>query len=266
MYEITINHRDGAKTYPVYTEKEAKVEGIDYTHWKEAVKGKWAVSDDGHVSKVITVRTYPSDRDCTTTYIKMPWGYVMHNTRYKNQKFLAAGRSTPHTFSGKSQLMVRAGQDKMKNLAMAEALTMNKDLAIDLAIGSTTPPQRRKWKRHMKSEVFRNMVRNELQNLLSDHGMTEDYTLELLEETIGLAKDKKDVTNLMRAVENLQGMHGMKEKDKVKTTHQLEGTVTRKLLDQMAEEERKLISKHIVEKDEGLRESVRKEADTKEVS
>ena len=110
------------------------------------------------------------------------------------------------------------------------------------------------------------MVRNELQNLLSDHGMTEDYTLELLEETIGLAKDKKDVTNLMRAVENLQGMHGMKEKDKVKTTHQLEGTVTRKLLDQMAEEERKLISKHIVEKDEGLRESVRKEADTKEVS
>ena len=81
------------------------------------------------------------------------------------------------------------------------------------------------------------------------HGMTEDYTLDLLDETITTAKDKKDVTNLMRAVENLQDMHGMKDKSKLKTTTQIEGTVTRKLLDKIQEEEKKLIATETVEQD-----------------
>ena len=93
------------------------------------------------------------------------------------------------------------------------------------------------------------MVREELQELLTKHGMTEDYTLDLLDETITTAKDKKDVTNLMRAVENLQDMHGMKDKSKLKTTTQIEGTVTRKLLDKIQEEEKKLIATETVEQD-----------------
>jgi uncharacterized protein YajQ (UPF0234 family) len=99
----------------------------------------------------------------------------------------------------------------------------------------------------MKTEVFRDMVREELSKLLTKHGMTEDYTLELLSDTIENARDKKDITNLMRAVENLQGMHGMKERQVIKTTHQIEGTVTRKLLDQIHEEEQKLKATKITE-------------------
>ena len=59
------------------------------------------------------------------------------------------------------------------------------------------------WKRRMKKEKFKDMVREELQALLTEHGLTEDYTLQLLEETIRKAKDKGDVTNLMRAVDNV---------------------------------------------------------------
>ena len=43
----------------------------------------------------------------------------------------------------------------------------------------------------MKSEVFNKMVRDELERLLKDHNMTENYTLELLESTNKLAKEKK---------------------------------------------------------------------------
>ena len=79
-----------------------------------------------------------------------------------------------------------------------------------------------------------------MQALLKDHGLTEAYTLELLEETIKKAKDKGDITNLMRAVDNLQDMHGMKDKHLIKTTEQIEATSNTKLIDELRETEDKL--------------------------
>ena len=72
--------------------------------------------------------------------------------------------------------------------------------------------------------------------------MTEDYTLDLLEATISTAKDKGDITNLMRAIENLQDMHGMKDKHLVKTTDRIEATSSVKLIDELREEEQKLVA------------------------
>ena len=72
--------------------------------------------------------------------------------------------------------------------------------------------------------------------------MTEDYTLDLLESTIKKAQDKGDVTNLMRAIESLQDMHGMKDKHLVKTTDTLEASSTTKLIDELREEENKLLA------------------------
>ena len=69
-----------------------------------------------------------------------------------------------------------------------------------------------------------------------------DYTLDLLEATIQKAKDKGDVTNLMRAIENLQDMHGMKEKHLIKTTDKLEATSSVKLIDELREEEQRIIA------------------------
>ena len=57
-----------------------------------------------------------------------------------------------------------------------------------------------------------------------------------------MAKDKKDITNLLRVVENLQDMHGMKDKHLVKTTDRLEATSTTKLIDELREEEQKLMA------------------------
>lgn len=86
------------------------------------------------------------------------------------------------------------------------------------------------------------MIKEELAELLTDHGLDKTYTLDLFAQVISMAKDKKDVTNLMRAVENLQGMHGMKEKSLVKTTESIEATSNVKLIDELREEEDKLIA------------------------
>ena len=138
----------------------------------------------------------------------------------------------------------------MKNLAMVYAQTMNFDKTIDHVIDNPSNNQRVMWKRRMKKEKFKGMVRDELQKLLSDHGLTEDYTLDLFEKTIQTAKAKGDVTNLMRAIENLQDMHGMKDKHLVKTTEQIESTSNVKLIDELREEEEKLTATRTTIKEE----------------
>ena len=66
--------------------------------------------------------------------------------------------------------------------------------------------------------------------------MTEDYTLDLLETAISMAKTKKDVPSLMRAVENLQDMHGMKEKYMEKTVDKIESKSV-SMIDDIVKEE-----------------------------
>ena len=223
MYDIDIKHRDQGKVvYTVYRKNEAEDKEIEFKYWKTAEEGDYAISDDDYVSKIITKRTYTTDSGRDSVYLRFPWGYTLFNPKYSSKKLVVAGRKTNVTFTGKSYIEVQSGQDNMKNLAQMFALKPDYDLAIEWAIGAVTQSQKRKWKRTMKSEVFKKMVREELQNLLHEHGLTEKYTLDLLEDAIKAAKSKKDVPSMMRAVENLQDMHGMKEKYMTKTVDKIE--------------------------------------------
>ena len=251
MYTITIKHKDiGAKTYEIYTQEEADKEGLEYNHWRDAGEGQWALSDDGFVSKVITRKSYKSNSEIDNVYLRFAWGYTFYNPRYRGRELKVKGRKSNTTMSGKRPIEVKAKQKKMQNLAMVYAQTMNTEETIAKVCGEVTSNENRRVKRYMRTEVFKGMVREELSKLLSDHGMTENYTLELLERTIGMARDKKDVTNLMRAIENLQDMHGMKDKHLVKTTDTLEATSTTKLIDELREEENKLLATRTTIKEE----------------
>ena len=237
MYEIEIKHRNqGLVVYTVYRKNEAEEDGIKFRYWKEASEGDYAISDDDYVAKVITKRSYVAEDGRSSVYMRFPWGYTFYNPKYASKKLVVAGRKTNVTFTGKSYIEVQSGQDKMKNLAEMFALKPDYDLAIEWALGAVTSSQRRKWKRTMKTEVFKKMVREERQKLLQEHGLTEGYTLELLEEGIKIAKEKKDVSNILRAVENLQDMHGMKEKHMEKTVDKIESkSVT--MIDDIVKEE-----------------------------
>lgn len=246
MYVISINHKNVGKTnYNVYREEEAKKEGLDYVHWKEAQQGEWAVSDDGYVALVIKRKEYrdkPNKK--TNVYIRFPWGYNFFNPNGTSKPLIVKGRKSAYTLTGKPYMEVIAGQEKMKSLAMMYVKSkFNTDLAIDMAFGVISDRQRRRWRRMMKTEVFQKMKSDELNKLLDNHELTQDYALELLKETIKVAQMKGDVTNLMRAVDNLQDMHGMKDKHLIKTTERLEATSTKKLVDDIFEEEKLLAEK-----------------------
>jgi hypothetical protein len=244
MYTINIKHKGDTEptTYTIYRTREAEQENIQFKYWKDADTGEYAVSDDGYVAKVINRREYPGSRDFTNIYMRFPWGYTFFTPKYPSKKLNVKGRKTNTTFTGKSYIEVQSGQDKMQNLASMFALKPDYDLAIEWALGAVTDSERRKWKRTMKSEIFKTMVREERQKLLQDHELTEDYTFELMKETITMAKDKKDISNLMRIVENLQDLHGMKDKDMVKTVDKLEVGSASRLIDELREEEQHLIA------------------------
>ena len=244
MYTVNIRHKGDKDptTYTIYRSNEAKEQNIDYKYWKDAETGEYAISDDNYVAKVISRREYAGNRGSSNIYLRFPWGYTFFSPKYPSKKLNVKGRKTNTTFTGKSYIEVQSKQDKMQNLSAMFALKPDYDLAIEWALGAVTDSERRKWKRTMKSEVFKTMVRDERQKLLQDHELTEDYTFELMKETINMAKEKKDVSNLMRAVENLQELHGMKDKDLVKTVDKLEvGSATR-LIDELREEEQNLIA------------------------
>ena len=244
MYTVNINHKGQkeATTYTVYRKEEAEKEGIRYVYWKMVQPGGYALSDDDYVAKCINRKEYPSNHDKDNVYLRFPWGYTFFNPKYASKKLNVSGRKTNTTMSGKPMLEVKSKQDMMKNLAKAYSVTWDYNLSLDMVLGSYTPSEFKKWKRMMKTEVFSKMIKEELAELLSDHGLDKTYTLDLFAQVITMAKDKKDVTNLLRAVENLQGMHGMKEKSLVKTTESIEAVSNVKLIDELREEEDKLIA------------------------
>ena len=248
MYTIDIHHKGDKNptTYTVFDKKEADSNKVSYKYWRKANEGEYGISDDNYVAKVISKSKYKP----TSVYIRFPYGYTFFNPNYSSVKLNAGGRRANNTISGKTQWEVITNGQKMKNLAMVYAQTMDYDKTINHVIDNPSDNQKIMWKRRMKKEKFKDMVRDELQKLLQEHGLTEGYTLELLEETIKKAKDKGDITNLMRAVDNLQDMHGMKEKHLVKTVEQIEATSNVKLIDELREEEEKLVATRTTTKEE----------------
>tara|TARA_R110002167_G_scaffold85904_3_gene232750 strand:- start:5627 stop:6373 length:747 start_codon:yes stop_codon:yes gene_type:complete len=238
MYTIDIHHKgdENPTKYMVLRKEEADDKNLAYKHWREADEGEYGLSDDDYVAKVISKSTYKP----TSVYVRYPFGYTFYNPKYKSVKLKASGRKSNTTISGKTNWEVLSNGQKMNNLAMVYAQTMDYNKAIEHVLDNPSNNTIVMWKRRMKKEKFKDMVRDELQKLLQEHGMTEGFTLDLLEETIQKAKAKGDVTNLMRAVDNLQDMHGMKDKHQVKVTEQIEATSNTKLIDELRETEDKL--------------------------
>tara|TARA_E500000305_G_scaffold109802_1_gene115777 strand:+ start:687 stop:1484 length:798 start_codon:yes stop_codon:yes gene_type:complete len=243
MYTITINHRDKPVTYDILTSSEAIQDNIAFKYWREADSGDYAISDDDVVAKLIKRTSYKNG----STYFRFPWGYCICKDVNKSFKLFAENRQTKHTFTGKPWLKVHKKQ-LLGDMSMVYAMTRDKEKTIEMVHGKdVSDSNKRKYRRWMKSEVFTDMVREETEKLLKKHDLDEDYTMELMKKAIDIAKEKKDVSNLLRVVENLQDLHGMNEKVVTKTTESLEAVQTRKMLESLEEEEKRLLVTQTVE-------------------
>jgi len=241
VYTIKIDHRDiGLTEYPIYRQEEADIERIPYKHWQRAEEGDWALTDDYYVAKVIKKKSYFDHQKRESFYYRMPFGYIMWNPKYPDKHFACGGRVSNTTFTGNSGIEVKNGSDKYKALAMWAAITEDRDIAIDKVFGPVSQSKHRKLRRHMRTESFISMKRDEAQKLLADNLMDADYFVDLMKEGIDIAKEKKDVNGIRGFVNDGFEIHGMKDKETVVTTDRIEAVATRKLIDNINQEEEKL--------------------------
>lgn len=242
MFHIEINHKKGKKRYPIYFLDENPE--VAYKPWYEALEGEMCISDDGMISEVIKRSIYKKKDGREQYYIRTPLGSMFFHPKKKLPKFNCKDRKTSYTIDGASSFEAESRTQWFKNLAMAHAQTMNEHESIKMVFGENIGKNKKtKMRRIIRTERFKAMVREELAKLLSDKGITEGSIVDNLNEAMDLAKNKGDISNLMRGIENLQDMLGMRDKQVVKSTAQLSAVSTKQILEEINQETKAIDAK-----------------------
>ena len=242
MYLIVIEHRNGMGTveYKIYTREEADKLGIRYVYWWFAEAGQYALSDDDIVGKCITTKWYPASpmkrHSALNRYVKTAYGAAYWKKGRSSAGLYAKGRSDIHSLSGRLELH---GSRKRHGLQIVElyARTMDMDYSIHEVLRNNPDWGYRNWKKWSTGEECKNMVRDELTKVLEAKGFSQAQTLQLLKETVALAKEKEDVKALVKIVENLTRMHGIDKPSQKKTKNVLEARKITGYLDDANKEE-----------------------------
>ena len=243
MFSVTINHKEiGATDYVVYTKDEAIHGKVPFRHWQKAEQGEYALTDDDYVARIIKKKQYEASDGRKSYYYRLPFGYIMWDSKYPNKKLNCGGRITNTTMSGKNWLEVRCNSEDYQDLAFWAAVSENRDVAIDKVYGSVSVSKRRKLKRHMRTEAFKTMKRDEAQKMLADNMMDADYFIELMKQGVEIALKKEDVNGIRGFVNDGMEIHGMKDKETVTVTDKIEAVQTRALIDNINQEENKLVA------------------------
>ena len=232
MYEITINHKTGKKVYPVYTEEEAKKEGIEYVYWKHAQKGEYGCSDDGRVAQCYARRKLKKRNHDILSFGS---GTIWSNST----QFIVKGRQSVHTSSGKSEMTRELKRKTTKALINMVARKVPTLQAIQEVVVPETMSERDRWLRVTNTKEFQMAVQNEKVKMLEKQGITDE---ELAKEWDRLKKDIESASSeqvalleqfkLRRGIlQDLSNYKGWAREDKVKLKQeQIEGVFDSKML------------------------------------
>ena len=224
-------------TYPVYTEEEANNKEIEYKSWRECQVGDFGLSDDGYVSECIYRKKFKNNEQMT-----FPYG----------RQWLSEGgklKYIPHRETGQyTQVGVltwdqqEANKTRTKNAVKLYAeMMLNGDINWEVIGKAYRKDQERSdltAKRLFKKESIQKMLDKEIQKALSDRNITQGDVLDILLEGIGVAKENKDASNILRGAEQFIKILDMLPKKSMQTdTVQIDMTNT--ILDKIATEEKK---------------------------
>lgn len=215
MYQVRIFDRlkKGHRDCQIYTREEADALGITYRHWRECdVKGEYGLSDDGYVTELLDRAKYGTD-------IHGYWSFTGGIAKsYKNARKPVVGELLvgPLVSGERKAKKIEEAMKTSRAREIIRAYIIN-DKKIDLAVKQCLPAapmvELNKWRTVAKSEVFKMAVKEEILSLLDSNGFSRQKTIMLLSEAIEMAREKKDVGNMMRAVENLFDILGFREKE-----------------------------------------------------
>jgi hypothetical protein len=223
--------------FEAYTKEEADERGLEYQSWRTAPAGTWAITDDGWVLKVLSRRGYLRKKkpvDMVTLS-----GARAFNTKYQSCVYGPRRITRSYTALNIAPWAEREAASRRTKAAVKVYVAMMLLGRIDWQrLGDVYQPGNPLrvpvLKKLIKKERIKKMIDKELHAQLKEQGMDTDFVLQTIKEAIGIAKAKKDPSNMLRGAEDLMDVHGMKA-DTKKALPAAEFQIPAGLMESMAE-------------------------------
>ena len=207
----------GVKHYAYESEEEFRKAHPDtplITDWKQAEEGDWCVSDDGKIVQVLKKGCFVDKKKRDNDYIRTVIGMFNHRG---SSPFAGTVKDEIYRFTKKTGYQVKTGgylTDAKKNFAKYVAHGMDPVKAYQKAFPKTVSLDHaeRRSTLLLKNKTVRQAVDKEIENLMSEVGITKRYLLETTKDVI----DKIDVrdNDKLRAIETLMKISGLLSTEK----------------------------------------------------
>ena len=207
----------GVKHYAYESEEEFRKAHPDtplIADWKQAEEGDWCVSDDGKIVQILKKGCFVDKKKRDNDYIRTVIGMFNHRG---SSPFVGTIKDEIYRFTKKTGYQVKTGgylTDAKKSFAKYVAHGMDPVEAYQKAFPKTTSLDHaeRRSTLLLKNKTVRQAVDKEIENLMSEVGITKRYLLETTKDVI----DKIDVkdNDKLRAIETLMKISGLLSTEK----------------------------------------------------
>ena len=226
----------GVKHYAYESEEEFRKAHPDtplITDWKQAEEGDWCISDDGKIVQILKKGCFVDKKKRDNDYIRTVIGMFNHRG---SSPFVGTVKDEIYRFTKKTGYQVKTGgylTDAKKSFAKYVAHGMDPVKAYQKAFPKTISLDHaeRRSTLLLKNKTVRQAVDKEIENLMSEVGITKRYLLETTKDVI----DKIDVrdNDKLRAIETLMKISGLlsteKKVDSVALIQEFSGFTREKL-------------------------------------
>ena len=207
----------GVKHYAYESEEEFRKAHPDtplITDWKQAEEGDWCVSHDGKIVQILKKGCFVDKKKRDNDYIRTVIGMFNHRG---SSPFVGTVKDEIYRFTKKTGYQVKTGgylTDAKKSFAKYVAHGMDPVKAYQKAFPKTVSLDHaeRRSTLLLKNKTVRQAVDKEIENLMSEVGITKRYLLETTKDVI----DKIDVrdNDKLRAIETLMKISGLLSTEK----------------------------------------------------
>ncbi len=207
----------GKKHYAYESKEEFRKAHPDtplITDWKQAKEGDWCLSDDGKIVQILKKGCFVDKKKRDNNYIRTVIGMFNHRG---SSPFAGTVKDEIYRFTKKTSYMVNTTgylTDAKRNFAKYIAHGMEPVVAYQKAFPTTKSLDyaEKKSTLLLRNKTVRQAVDKEIENLMSEVGITKRYLLETTKDVI----DKTEVrdNDKLRAIETLMKISGLLSTEK----------------------------------------------------
>ena len=242
--------------FTVYTKAEADSDhSMGYCDWRDATKGDYALTDDDYVMECLSRSDYTDKNGNIKTFVKLSGGVGWCSPSAKinfklNHSYKTYSKANPAKTWDEYEVKSTRGTNTINTYA-----TMMLNGAVDFTtLGNVYRPDSKipeaTVRRFLKNKRVKMEVEKKVKEILSDKAINKEFAVDNIVKALDMAEHKGDVGNFLKANDHIMDLLEMKP-NKLITTDTVEMIDTKKILDQITqEEEKKLVLQRKEEKDE----------------